>query len=203
MAQRGLTDIVLSRRWWLHAMGSVAVSPLLAACGGGPAPTTYDLAPARDGLRRSGGRGTIVVPEPTAVAALDSDRIVIRAAAGELTYLPRAQWSDRLPRLVQARVVQTFENAGRAAVGRPGDRLQSTVQLLIDIRNFEVREATRDAFVECAAKLAGTASGRVTGARMFRASTPVSAIDGLGATAALDASLQQVMRDMTAWAGSA
>jgi cholesterol transport system auxiliary component len=87
-------------------------------------------------------------------------------------------------------------------VGRPGDRLQGSYQLLVDIRSFEVREVTRDAFVECAAKLAN-ASGRVVSARMFAASTPVGAIDGAGVTAALDAALQQVMREMTAWAASA
>lgn len=173
----------------------------LAACGGGPAPTTYDLTAVRQGLRRTGGRRAIVVPEPTTIFALDSERIVIRAASGEITYLPRAQWSDRLPRLVQARLIQSFENAGRATVGRPTDRLAGTAQLLIDIRSFEVREGSRDAFVEVAAKLVASASGQVLNARLFGATSVVGAIDGQGAANALDQALGSVITQIVGWAG--
>ena len=100
-----------------HALALLAALPV-AACGGGPAPSTFDLTAPRQGLRLTGSsRSVIVVAEPTAVFALDSERIVIRTSGGELTYLPRAQWSDRLPRLVQTRLIQTFENEiGRAHV---------------------------------------------------------------------------------------
>jgi cholesterol transport system auxiliary component len=172
----------------------------LAGCGGGPAPVTYDLTAVRAGLRRGGSR-SIIVAEPTTIFALDSERIVIRAANGEITYLPRAQWSDRLPRLLQARLIQSFENAGRAAVGRPTDRLSGTAQLLVDIRSFEVREGPRDAFVEVAAKLVASGSGTVLNARLFGASAPVGAIDGQGASKALDQALASVIGQIVAWAG--
>jgi cholesterol transport system auxiliary component len=188
------------RRLFLASAGAAAAL-LLAGCGSGPAPTTFDLSAPRGAQRRLGGGGrAIVVQEPTTIAALDSERIVVRAASGELTYLPRAQWSDRLPRLMQARLIQTFENRGRAAVGRPGDRLSGDYQLLIDIRSFEVREASRDAYVEVAAKLVGATSGNVSTARLFSAATPVGAIDGAGATQALDQSLARVMTDIASWA---
>jgi cholesterol transport system auxiliary component len=183
----------------LLAGGAAALG--LAGCGGGPAPTTYDLAAVRDGLRRSRGGAIIIVAEPTTISALDSERIVVRSAQGEIAYLPRAQWADRLPRLVQARLIQSFENAGRATVGRPGDRLAGASQLLVDIRSFEVREASRDAVVEVAAKLVGSASGRVANARLFGASAPVGAIDGQGATRALDQALAGVIRQIVGWAG--
>lgn len=173
----------------------------LAGCGGGPAPVTYDLTSVRGGPRRQGNGRTIIVAEPSAIFALDSERIVVRSVQGEITYLPRAQWSDRLPRLLQARLIQSFENAGRAAVGRPTDRLAGTSQLLIDIRSFEVREASRDAFVEVAAKLVTSGSGQIANARLFGASSPVGAIDGLGATQALDKALGSVIAQIVGWAG--
>jgi cholesterol transport system auxiliary component len=180
-----------------------AASALLAGCGGGPPPSTFDLSAPRGAVRRlSGGGRAIVVQEPSAIAALDSERIVVRAANSELTYLPRAQWADRLPRLVQARLIQTFENRGRAAVGRPTDRIVGDVQLIVDIRNFEVREASREAYVEIAAKIVGGTSGDVATARLFSASAPVGAIDGAGATAALDRALARVLLDVTGWAGA-
>lgn len=188
------------RRFLLGSAGAAALS--LAGCGGGPASTTFDLTAPRGGqTRRLGGGGrAIVVQEPTTIAALDSERIVVRAASGELTYLPRAQWADRLPRLVQARLIQTFENRGRAAVGRPVDKLSGEHQLLVDIRSFEVREGSRDAFVEVAAKLVGSSSGDVSTARLFSAATPVAAIDGAGATRGLDQSLARVLVEITSWA---
>ncbi len=109
----------MSRRGLLTA---AAASLVLAACGR-PAPATFDLSAPREGLRRGRGQAALIVPEPTAIFALDSERIVVRQANGELSYLGGAQWSDRLPRLLQARIIQTFENMGRAAVGRPADRL--------------------------------------------------------------------------------
>jgi cholesterol transport system auxiliary component len=191
-----------SRRSFLVIAAGSASLPL-AGCGGGPAPTTFDLSAPREGLRRSaGGRRAIVVAEPTAVSTLDSERIVVRAANAELTYLPRAQWSDRLPKLVQTRLIQTFENSGRAAVGRPGDRLAGSYQLLLDIRAFEIREASRDAFVEVAVKLVNASSGSVSNARLFAAAAAVGAIDGAGASQALDQALGRVLADITTWAGA-
>jgi cholesterol transport system auxiliary component len=189
--------IGMTRRRLMLAGGTL----LLAGCGGGPAPVTYDLTAVREGLRRSAGGRSIIVAEPSTIFALDSERIVVRAANGEITYLPRAQWSDRLPRLLQARLIQSFENAGRAAVGRPTDRLAGTTQLLIDIRSFEVREASRDAFVEVAAKLVANPSGRVANARLFGATAAVGAIDGQGATQALDRALASVIAQIVGWAG--
>ena len=187
---------VPSRRYALALLAALPV----AACGGGPAPSTFDLTAPRQGLRQTGSsRSVIVVAEPSAVFALDSERIVIRTSGGELTYLPRAQWSDRLPRLVQTRLIQTFENAGRVGVGRPVDRLSGAYQLILDIRAFEVREATRDAFVEIAVKLVRGSSGSVLGARLFSASMAVSEIEGARVSQALDQSLSRVLADMTAW----
>jgi cholesterol transport system auxiliary component len=189
----------LSRR----SMLAMTVASLAAACSGGPAPTTFDLSAPREGLRRSsGGRRAIVVSEPTTVSTLDSERIVVRSANAELTYLPRAQWSDRLPRLVQTRLVQTFENSGRAAVGRPGDRLAGAYQLLLDIRAFEIREASRDAFVEIEVKLVNASNGAISNARLFAASAAVGTIDGPGASQALDQALARVLADITAWAAA-
>jgi cholesterol transport system auxiliary component len=191
-----------SRRSFLILVASATALPL-AGCGGGPAPTTFDLSAPREGLRRiAGGRRAIVVAEPTAVSTLDSERIVVRASNAELTYLPRAQWSDRLPKLVQTRLIQTFENSGRAAVGRPGDRLAGSYQLLLDIRAFEIRETSRDAFVEVAVKLVNASTGAVSNARLFAAASAVGAIDGAGASQALDQALGRVLADITTWAGA-
>ena len=77
-------------------------------------------------LVESPGCGKLVIAEPTALAVLDSDKIVVRSAPGETAQFSDARWEDRLPKLVQARILQSFENASRLrAVVRPADKISA------------------------------------------------------------------------------
>jgi cholesterol transport system auxiliary component len=179
-----------------------ACAVLMGACSGGSAPTTYDLTAPRPGAVTGRGGSYLAIAEPTTTQALDSERIIVRDGSGSISYLGGAQWADRLTRLVQTRVIQTFENAGRIGrVGRPGDRIVADWQLNLDIRAMTIESGTGEAVVEITAKLVNDKSGRVAGARLFSARLPVSgAIEGGPAAQALDAALSQVMLDMVRWA---
>ncbi len=61
---------------------------------------TFGLTAARVEDGRSPPNRQILVPEPQALKALDSEQIVVRLAGSEMQYLGGARWSDRLPRLV-------------------------------------------------------------------------------------------------------
>ncbi|OJY02829.1 MAG: hypothetical protein BGP04_04950 [Rhizobiales bacterium 62-17] len=176
----------------------------VAACGGSPS-ATFDLSPASGATGRA-GRGQLAVSEPVAISPFDSERIVVRAGAGadQVAYLKGAQWTDRLPRLLQSRLVQTFEN-GRLlrAVGRSGDKIAADYSLTSEIRHFEIDVATSTAVVEISAKLVSEQTGRIRAARIFRAQVPGSAADGAQASVALDAALSQVMREIVRWASAA
>jgi cholesterol transport system auxiliary component len=170
---------------------------LLAGCGGGTPATTFDLSAPRD--VRGGGRAQIVVAEPLATQVLDSERIVVREANGSISALPGVQWADRLPRLIQARLIQTFENAKQGAVGRPGDRVVADRQINIDLRAFDIRPQEGRAVVEMSVRLIDDRSGRVVASRIFSASTPSGSTDGAAAAQALDAALSDVLRQVVAW----
>jgi len=179
---------------------AAAGSLLLAGCGGGAAPTTYDLSAPRDFGRIGGGGGVLIVAQPTAVQALDSDRLIVKDSSGALSFLGGAQWADRVPNLVQTRLIQTFENGSRiAAVGRPGERIVPDFQLNTDIRAFNIDAASGQAVVEITAKLIGDRSGKVQRARLFSARVPAGA-DGAGAAQALDQALSQVLIQIARWA---
>ncbi len=181
-------------------LAAIALAATLAACSG-PTPTTYDLAAPRDvtAPRRS---IQLVVAEPLAVQALASERIIVKDATGAVSFVGGAQWADQLPRLIQARLIQTFENArSLAAVGRPGDRVASDYQLNTDIRAFEIRPGTGEAVVEISAKLIQDQSGRVARSRIFTARVPGSASDGAAASAALDQALSTVLAEIVRWVG--
>lgn len=180
-------------------MGAVLLAAgALAACSPSSLPS-YDLsAPRSAGVRATGLQ--IIVPEPAAVAPLDGDRIVVRSPTQGLTVLPNAQWSDRLPRLMQSRAIQAFENARLLrAVGRPGDRLVADYGLVSEIRRFEIDAGAREAVVEVSAKLVSERSGRIGAAKVFEGRMPASAMDGASAAAALDQALAIVLRDLVVW----
>lgn len=179
---------------------AAAGSLLLAGCGGGSAPTTYDLSAPRDFGRIGGGGGVLIVAQPTAVQALDSDRLIVKDSSGALSFLGGAQWADRVPNLVQTRLIQTFENGSRiAAVGRPGERIVPDYQLNTDIRAFNIDAASGQAVVEITAKLIGDRTGKVQRAKLFSARVPAGA-EGAGAAQALDQALSQVLIQIARWA---
>ncbi|CAN5270002.1 hypothetical protein BH10PSE8_BH10PSE8_00540 [soil metagenome] len=180
---------------------ALAAGLLLAGCGGGSAPTTYDLSAPRDFGRIGGSRATLMVQEPTTAQALDADRVIVRDSTGALSFLGGAQWADRVPKLVQARLIQTFENGSRlGAVARPGDRVTPEVQLLTDIRSFNIDTASGMAVVEITAKLVGDRTGDIRRARLFSSRGAAGAVDGAGATRALDHALSQVLVEIVRWA---
>lgn len=180
---------------------ALAAGVLLAGCGGGSAPTTFDLTAPRDFGRIAGSRATLMVQEPTAVQALDSDRVIVRDSSGALSFLGGAQWADRVPKLVQVRLIQTFENGSRlGAVARPGDRITPDVQLLTDIRSFNIDTASGMAVVEITAKLVGDRTGDIRRAKVFSVRVPAGAVDGAGAVQALDQALSKVLVEIVRWA---
>lgn len=165
-------------------------------------PPAYDLAAARSFPRHPGhARGQLVIVEPSALAPLDSDRILVRPAPGEAAQLSDAQWEDRLPKLMQARILQSFENASRLrAVGRPADKIATDFVLLTELRAFEISAADGSAVVEIAAKIVAERSGRIMAARVFRATVTAAATQGPGAVAALNEAFVKVATELVLWA---
>lgn len=183
----------------LAALLGLAAGP---GCSSGSSPA-FDLTAPRGA--RSGGfvGGLLVVVEPTALEPLSNERIMARDAAGSISYIGGAQWADRLPRLFQTRLIQTFENSSRLkAVGRPGDGLTADYQLDSDLRAFQYDAATGEAVVEVSIKILATRTGKIVGARIFRSRMPVPSADGAIVAQALDRTLATVLVDIVRWAGT-
>jgi phospholipid/cholesterol/gamma-HCH transport system substrate-binding protein len=146
----------------------------------------------------------LAVAEPTALIVLDTQKLIIRSTSGARTQiLGNAQWSDALPKLVQAKIVQAFENAtSPAMIARTGDNLSTDRQLLLDIRSFDLIAAEKpEALVEFAARIVA-GGNRVVDARTFSAIAPAAAADGPAAAAALNQAFGQVATELVVWAQS-
>jgi cholesterol transport system auxiliary component len=179
------------------------VAGLAAACSSGPAPITFDLSapPARE---RGAIRRQVIVNEPAAVQVLSGQNIRGKdAASGTLTFLKDAQWADSLPNLIQARLIQTFENASNLrGVTRPSSGAVADVQLISDLRSFQVMTPSNEAEVQIAVKVVNDQNGRILAGRIFSAAVPVASVDAPNAARALDEALSTVMLDVVRWVGS-
>lgn len=139
------------------------------------------------------------VAEPTALSMLDTDKIVLIGAPSGKPVFDNGQWPDLLPKVVQARLVETFENARFPnVVGRVPDAGKSDFQLTIEIRHFEVSAPKGSADVELAAKLFGT-EGKLVASKSFRASSPTGSLDVKEGAKALDATFGGVAGEIVKW----
>lgn len=176
----------------------------LSGCGmfRGPPAVTYELtAPESIPSLRAGTTAQIMIPEPRALKALDSERIVVTSGS-KITYYPDAQWADRLPAVFQAKAIEAFEQSNRArAVGRPGEGLSIDYQLLIDIRSFEYASSGKRgvARVEVSAKILNDRNGRVVATRILTGEAPVARDEASDVVAAVDAALNQVLVELVRW----
>lgn len=189
--------------------GIAALSLVLSGCallpGGGPAPLdTYELsAPPVDSSSRP-SRIQILIAEPSALKALDGQNIVIKPSPGVIQYLKGAQWADRLPLIVQARLAETFQGAGGfTGVGKPGEGLAIDYQIVTEIRSFEVRvEGAEHAEVSVFVRLLNDRNGVVRAAKVFNARAPVSGSGNDAYISALDRAFGAVAVDIVKWTDS-
>jgi cholesterol transport system auxiliary component len=176
----------------------VLLALVVSGCGAGPA-ETFDLSALEVAHPHRAPRGQLIIAEPVASAPLDGDRILVRPSSDAVATLRGAQWRERLPRLVQTRLVQSFENGKYLkAVGRSDSRLASDFSLMTELRRFEVDVVSGEAVVEIAAKLVHESSGRIRAAQIFTARIPSTA-DSASAVPSLDAALREVMDEMILW----
>ncbi len=164
---------------------------------------TYDLSAPRSFPDLKGStKAQILILEPSALKVLDSQEIVVKPSAAEIEYLAKSQWSDRLPKLVQAKLIETFENTNRVrAVAKPGEGLVIDYQVVSDIRSFEadVEGATKVAKVSISVKLVSDRTGTVVRTKVFSETAPLSGTGSLDIVLGLDKAFDEVARQIVVW----
>ena len=188
-------------------LGAFALALAVAACSTASVVDIYDLrAPAEVQDIKGKSRAQILVLEPSALKSLDAPEIVVKTSPTQIQYLANSQWPDRLPKVVQARLVEALENTGRVrAVARPGDGLVIDYQIVTDIRAFQanVGAGAKNAEVELSVKLVSDRTGMVVRSKVFVAKAPLSSTDPTAVVNALNAAFDAVARAMVKWVFSA
>jgi phospholipid/cholesterol/gamma-HCH transport system substrate-binding protein len=181
------------------------VAGLERLTGGGAAnaaQVVYDLtAPTQFAAIAGAPRGQLIVAEPTALIALETRKFLIRPNPSDEPTFAKAEWSDNAPKLLQAKIIQTFENAGLSkTVSRPAEGLVADRQLALDIRKFQISTSPEPlAEIEFAAKIMSD-NGRIVEAKVFHATVPAKEMNASSAATALDEAFGKSATELVIWA---
>jgi cholesterol transport system auxiliary component len=143
------------------------------------------------------------VGKPTAPRVVDSPRIAVRPAPGELQVYKGASWSQPSTDLVEAIVLRAFEDSGRIpAVARDGSGIRADYKLVMDLRRFEsdyAGAAVPSATIELTAKLMHASDQRIVASRTFLQVQPSSGTEVAQVTSAFDQALGKLGAEVVGW----
>jgi phospholipid/cholesterol/gamma-HCH transport system substrate-binding protein len=169
--------------------------------GGAPAQKiTYDLrAPQNLGPASKTIKGQLAIPEPTAVAMLETQRMLF-SPAKDVPGFSDFLWADAIPKLLQARLIEGFENYDIAhAPLRIADVGQTDFQLLIDVRRFRIATDSEPAAeIGLSARIVDK-GGKVIASRLFEESQKFDKVEPAAAVAAFNDGFGRIAKDMIAW----
>lgn len=149
----------------------------------------------------------IVIEEPTATAAVDTDQIAVHPTPLQVEYLPGVRWVDRAPLIVQALLIESFENSGKvAAVGRSTVGLRPDYIIVTDVREFQAHlpdgedeDAPLEIHVRLNLKIIDSFSDQIIGSNSVTEVVNTESDEMLDIAKAFDAALGRAMRDSVEW----
>lgn len=149
----------------------------------------------------------LIIEEPLAKRAIDTNRMAIYDGPYALKYLADARWSDRAPRMVRDLITESFEYAGmQESTGRQTVAVQSNVALISDLRDFQARissagtaSAQAVVTVRISAKLVWLDGQTVLAGAIFKAQENAPSDTPADVAAAMNTALQQVIRELVIW----
>ncbi|HLI22946.1 MAG TPA: ABC-type transport auxiliary lipoprotein family protein [Stellaceae bacterium] len=192
-------------------LAGLALALVLAACSGilpKPAapPALFRLTAASDFPAAASLRPIqLAVAPPSAEAALDTTRIALSRSPTTLDYFADAAWTDRLPALLQARLVDSFANAHRlVALAGEASVAHSDAVLVIAVRHFEAQYDGGNGpplwRIELSADLVGTGDRKVIATRTFTGEAPAPQNNMAAIVEAADQAWHGVAKEIVDWA---
>ncbi|MGZ5872799.1 MAG: ABC-type transport auxiliary lipoprotein family protein [Bradyrhizobium sp.] len=170
--------------------------------GGGTPPqkVTYDLRAAQGFAAPAKAiKGQLAVPEPSAVAMLETQRMLF-SPVKDYPDFAEFVWADSIPKLLQARLIESFENYDIAhAPLRTTDIGQTDFQLLIDVRRFQIATDSQPAAqIGLSARIVDK-NGKVIASHLFEQNQTLDKIEPLAAVAAFNDAFGRLAKDVIAW----
>lgn len=194
----------LSRRFVLLGIlglpGCTAISTLNQAA---TPLDTFALQPVSVARQTQRSSRTLLVLEPTASAAIATDRILIKPQPLSVTYLPEARWADAVPQMLQSVLIQSLAESGALGfVGAQGAGPVPDTVLLTRIDAFEVNvqaDGTYQAEVSLDLTVLRDRDQRVLGTRRATQSLFVSSDRADAISQAFQQLLNDLLPEAVAW----
>jgi phospholipid/cholesterol/gamma-HCH transport system substrate-binding protein len=141
----------------------------------------------------------LAIPEPTAIAMLQTQRLLF-SPVKDYPNFGDFLWADSIPKLLQARLIDSFENYDIAhAPLRTADVGQTDFQLLIDVRRFRIAtESEPTAEIGLSARLLDK-NGKVIASRLFEESRKLDRNEPPAAVDAFNDAFGRIAKDMVGW----
>lgn len=169
--------------------------------GGKPRQPIYSLS-APSEIPRCSERSEVqlVVPEPAAAMALNSDKLPIKGTLPDPRVFDNGVMADTVPALVQAKIIETLENAQCfKSVTRVIEGLQTDLQLIIDIRSFGISgDPVLKADIDLSCKLIGK-EGKILGTQIFSSASELKSSDVQGAMSGLNETFGGTVKEIVGW----
>jgi phospholipid/cholesterol/gamma-HCH transport system substrate-binding protein len=157
----------------------------------------YDLAAPKTFPSLDKPRSPLIVADPASLLMFETRKILVRPSGNEDPTFAGAEWSDSTPKLVQEKMIQSFENAG-FAVARSSENVTADNQLFLDLRKFQLSvSGTPSADVEFGAKI--SANGRLLGSRVFECSSAPKSANAAGTVDALNEAFGKCATQLVQW----
>jgi len=170
--------------------------------GGGTAPQklTYDLRAAQGfAAPVKAIKGQLALPEPSAVAMLETQRMLFSPVRGYPDFAEFV-WADSIPKLLQARLIESFENYDIAhAPLRAADVGQADFQLLIDVRRFQIETDSQPAAQIALSARILDKNGKLIASRLFEQSEKFDKLEPQAAVSAFNDAFDRLAKDFVAW----
>jgi phospholipid/cholesterol/gamma-HCH transport system substrate-binding protein len=148
-------------------------------------------------------KGQIAIPEPTAVVLLETQKFLF-SPMGDHPEFANVEWADSIPKLLQAKLIQGFENYDIAhAPLRSMDGLEADYQLLIDVRSFQIKsDPDASAEIGLSARILAK-DGHVVASRLFAENRKLDKTNPVSAVAAFDDAFGSIATELIAWTATA
>src|SRR5690606_19138494 len=134
---------------------------------------------------------------------IDSSRIAVRPAPGELQVYRGASWAKTPTDMLQDTLLRALEDSGRIpAVARQGSGIAADYKLVVDLRRFEADyagNAVPSAAIESNAKLLHSHDQSTVGSRTFARVEPAAGTDIGVVVQAFSRGLETVTGELAHW----
>jgi len=143
----------------------------------------------------------LVIDEPLASGGLNSASIAFKPSPLEVRYFKDVRWTERVPRMVQTLLVESFENSGTiVAVGRQAIGLRADFALKTEIREFQAERAAGHSIrVRVNAKLIQQPRQNIVASRSFDVSVKESGDSMRNTIIVWDEAMGRVLRQIVEW----